>query len=278
MSTHTRRTLPDPRSPSDGAALGPGAAHAQCTVTIGVVMELTGPAGQFGQAGAKSVELAFRDLNEAGGPAGCRLAAEIRDSQSQGSVAVDVAKQLVEIKRVPAIIGGIISSVSIPILTSVTAPSGIVQISPASSSPTLTNLGARGQERRLVLPDDHHRRAPGRGRRASTRSTLGSSACRVIHVNNDFGVNMVREFTKAYQALGGHAHLDHALQPEPGVVPARGHEGAPGQPRRALPRQLSGRRHDHRAHVDLPGRRQEVPAERRDEHRQVHRGRRRRST
>jgi branched-chain amino acid transport system substrate-binding protein len=98
----------------------PGAAWAQCTTTIGVVMELTGPAGQFGQAGSKAVELAFRDLNEAGGVAGCRLAAEIRDSQSQGSVAVDAAKQLVEVRRVPAIIGGIISSVSIPVLTSVT--------------------------------------------------------------------------------------------------------------------------------------------------------------
>ena len=85
----------------------PGAAWAQCTTTIGVVMELTGPAGQFGQAGSKAVELAFRDLNEAGGVAGCRLAAEIRDSQSQGSVAVDAAKQLVEVRRVPAIIGGI---------------------------------------------------------------------------------------------------------------------------------------------------------------------------
>ena len=127
------------------ALAGASAAAAQCTTTIGVVMSLTGPAGQFGQAGSKAVELAFRDLNEAGGPAGCRLAAEIRDAQSQGTVAVDAAKQLVEIKRVPAILGGIISSVSIPIVTSVTAPAGVVQISPASSSPTLTNLAREGK-------------------------------------------------------------------------------------------------------------------------------------
>lgn len=182
--------------------LAPPIARAQCTVTVGVVMSLTGPAGQFGQAGAKSVELAFRDLNEAGGPGGCRLAAEIRDAQSQGSVAVDVAKQLVEIKRVPAIIGGIISSVSIPILTSVTAPSGIVQISPASSSPTLTALGREGKSGGWFF------------RTITTDALQGVAAARyaldtglrrlaVIHVNNDFGVNMVREFSRAYQALGG---------------------------------------------------------------------------
>ena len=180
----------------------PGVARAQCTTTIGVVMELTGPAGQFGQAGAKSVELAFRDLNEAGGPGGCRLVAETRDSQSQGAVAVDVAKQLVEIKRVPAVIGGIISSVSIPVLTSVTAPSGIVQISPASSSPTLTALGRDGKSGgwffRTITTDALQGIAA-----AKYALDSGLRRLSVIHVNNDFGVNMVREFSRAYGVLGG---------------------------------------------------------------------------
>jgi ABC-type branched-subunit amino acid transport system substrate-binding protein len=183
-------------------ALLPLAARAQCTITIGVVMSLTGPAGSFGQAGSKSVELAFRDLNEAGGVAGCRLAAEIRDAQSQGSVAVDAAKQLVEVKRVPAIIGGIISSVSIPMLTSVTAPSNIVQISPASSSPTLTNLGREGKSGgwffRTITTDALQGVAA-----AHYALELGFKRLTVIHVNNDFGVNMVREFSRAYAALGG---------------------------------------------------------------------------
>ena len=38
-----------------------GFAQAQdCEIKIGLVMELTGPAGEYGQAGAKSVEMAFR--------------------------------------------------------------------------------------------------------------------------------------------------------------------------------------------------------------------------
>jgi ABC-type branched-subunit amino acid transport system substrate-binding protein len=164
-------------------------ASAQCTHTIGVVMELTGPAGQFGQAGAKAVELAFRDLNEAGPIAGCKLAAETRDSQSQGTVAVDVAKQLVEVKHVPAVIGGIISSVSIPILTSVTAPAGVVQISPASSSPTLTNLGREGKSGgwffRTITTDALQGVAA-----AKYALDTGFKRVSVIHVNNDFGVNI----------------------------------------------------------------------------------------
>src|SRR5665213_3494378 len=91
---------------------------ADCDVTIGVVMELTGPAGAYGQAGAKAVEMAFKDFNDAGGFGdGCKVVTDTRDSQSEGTVAVDQATQLVNIKKVPVIIGGIISSISIPILT-----------------------------------------------------------------------------------------------------------------------------------------------------------------
>jgi branched-chain amino acid transport system substrate-binding protein len=87
-----------------------GVKAADCDITVGVVMELTGPAGEYGQAGSKSVEMAFRDINDAGGINGCKLVTDTRDSQSQGTVAVDAATQLVQIKHVPVIIGGIISS------------------------------------------------------------------------------------------------------------------------------------------------------------------------
>jgi ABC-type branched-subunit amino acid transport system substrate-binding protein len=179
------------------------AAHANdCTITVGLVMELTGPAGEYGQAGAKSVEMAFRDLNDAGGAHGCKLITDTRDSQSQGTVAVDAANQLVQLKKVPVIIGGIISSVSIPILTSVTAPAKIVQISPASSSPTLTALGREGKTNgiffRTITSDALQGTAA-----AKYALDQGFKKIAVIHVNNDFGVNMFGEFAKAYKALGG---------------------------------------------------------------------------
>ena len=175
---------------------------ADCDITVGLVMELTGPAGEYGQAGAKSVEMAFRDFNDAGGINGCKVVADTRDSQSQGNVAVDQATQLVNIKKVPVIIGGIISSVSIPILTSVTAPAGVVQVSPASSSPTLTELGRSGKTNgvffRTITSDALQGTAA-----AKFAMDQGLKKIAIINVNNDFGVNMVKEFATAYQKLGG---------------------------------------------------------------------------
>jgi len=185
-------------------ALAPLTAQAQqpCTHTVGAVLELTGPAGRFGQAAAKSVELAFKEINAAGGAAGCQLAMELRDSQSQGSVAVDQARQLVDLKRVPVIIGGIISSVSIPVLTSVTGPSSVVQISPASSSPTLTRIAQEGKANgfffRTITSDALQGTAA-----AKYAMDQGIKSIAIVHVNNDFGVNMVSEFRRAYEALGG---------------------------------------------------------------------------
>ena len=190
------------------ASTVPFAAQAQapaCTHTVGMVVSLTGAAGRFGQAASKSVELAFNEINKAagaGGVAGCRLAFDLRDAQSQGSVAVDQARQLVDLKKVPAIIGGIISSVSIPIVTSVTGPAGVVQISPASTSPTLTKLGNEGKTNgwffRTITSDALQGTAA-----AKYAMDQGMKDLAIIHVNNDFGVNMLAEFRRAFEALGG---------------------------------------------------------------------------
>ena len=182
-------------------ALTPGLASA-CDITVGLVLELTGPAGEYGQASAKSVEMAFRDLTDAGGVAGCTLKTDTRDSQTQANVAVDAATQLVQVEKVPAIIGGVISPMSIPILTSVTAPAKVLQVSPASSSPTLTALGREGKTGgvffRTITSDALQGVAA-----AQFAIDRGFKKIAIIHQNNDFGVNMVKEFSDPFTAMGG---------------------------------------------------------------------------
>ncbi len=175
---------------------------ADCTIPVGVVMELTGPAGEYGQAGAKSVEMAFRDLNAAGGAQGCTVVTDTRDSHSTGTLAVDAATQLVQIKHVPVVIGGIISSVTIPILTAVTAPAKVVQVSPASSSPTLTELGRQGKTNGIFFRTITSDALQGV---AAARYAIdkGFKTIAIIAVNNDFGTNLAKEFSTAYTALGG---------------------------------------------------------------------------
>jgi branched-chain amino acid transport system substrate-binding protein len=92
--------------------------------------------------------------------------------------------------------------VSLPVLTSVTAPAGVVQISPASSSPTLTRMAQEGKTNgiffRTITSDALQGTAA-----AKYALDQGLKSIAIIHVNNDFGVNMVAEFKRAYEALGG---------------------------------------------------------------------------
>jgi len=181
----------------------PGASRAAaCTVTVGVVMELTGTAGAYGQAAEKSVEMAFRDLNEAEGTQGCRLVSNVKDTQSQGTVAIDAANQLVQLAKVPVLIGSIISATTIEILTAVTGPAKVLQVSPAASSPKLTALAREGKTGGLFLRTITSDSLQG-GVAAKFALDHGMRRLSVIYVNNDFGVDLYQEFARAYKALGG---------------------------------------------------------------------------
>ena len=197
---------------------------------------------------------------------------DTRDSQSQGNVAVDQATQLVNIKKVPVIIGGIIS-LGVdpdPDLGHRRRP-GVVQVSPASSSPTLTALGREGKTNgvffRTITSDALQGTAA-----AKYAIDQGLKKIAIIHVNNDFGVNMVSEFADAYEALGGtitSVTPYNEKQSSYAAEATRRHGGRAGG---ALPRQLPGRRRHHRPRLDLRRRPAEVPAQRRHELDRLHQG------
>ena len=182
--------------------LVPDTRAADCSITVGVVMELTGTAGEYGQAAGMSVVMALRDLNDAGGARGCRFVSDTKDSQGQPTVAVDAANQLVQLKKVPVIIGTIVSATTIPVLTAVTAPAKVIQVSPAASSPRLTSLAREAKTNGMFF------------RTVTSDSLQGSVAAKyaldrgmrrlaVIYVNNDFGVGLYGAFARAYKTLGG---------------------------------------------------------------------------
>jgi ABC-type branched-subunit amino acid transport system substrate-binding protein len=184
------------------ATAASGAAAVDCSITVGMVMVLTGTAAPYGRAAAKAVDMAFRDINAAGRVRGCKLVTDTKDSQGQSTAAVDAANQLVQLQRVPVIIGDILSSTTIPILTTVTGPARIIQMSPAASSPKLTALGRDGRSRglffRTVTSDALQARVAAR-----FALDRGLRRLAVIYVNNDFGTDLYQEFARAYHALGG---------------------------------------------------------------------------
>jgi ABC-type branched-subunit amino acid transport system substrate-binding protein len=190
-----------------------------CEIPIGVAMELTGPAGPYGQAAAKAVDLALADLNTTAAGGECSFVAKVRDTQSEPTVAVDAANQLVSLEHVPVLIGGIVSSTTLPILSAVTAPRHIVQISPAASSPRLTELGRAGKSGGLFYRTITSDALQGT---AAARQAIdhGMKSLAVIHANNDFGAGLAAEFERAYRALGGRVVITTAYNEHQGSYQA----------------------------------------------------------
>jgi branched-chain amino acid transport system substrate-binding protein len=115
-----------------------GAAYAQ-DITVGVAGPLTGQYATFGQQFKNGAELAVADINAAGGVLGKKIKMVMEDDACDPKQARAVAEKLVGMK-VPFVDGHFSSGSSIP-ASDVYAEAGVLQISPASTNPKLTERG-----------------------------------------------------------------------------------------------------------------------------------------
>lgn len=114
---------------------------ADCTTKIGAVLPTS---IDWGRPIAETAQFAVDIFNEAGGVQGCDIELVLRDSQADPKIGVDAAKALVDLDKVPLLLGAVSSGVSMPILTSVTVPSGVMQMSCCSSSTAFTDVASEG--------------------------------------------------------------------------------------------------------------------------------------
>jgi len=176
----------------------PRLGHAAEPVKIGMLLDLTGALEAYGKPIQSGAMLAAEQLNAAGGPLGRKIELVPRDSQTDPTAGIDAAKKLVELDKVVAIVGALSSGVTIPVATSVTIPSGIVQISPASTSPQVTDLQDNDWLFRTCPSDALQGKVSGR-----LAKTLGLQSVAVIYVNNPYGSGLSKTFSQAFGAQGG---------------------------------------------------------------------------
>lgn len=119
-----------------GVAVGPARA---ADVPIAVVGPMTGQYATFGDQMKNGAEMAVADINAAGGVLGQKLELVIGDDACDPKQAVAVANQVAG-KGVKLVAGHYCSGSSIP-ASDVYADNNIVQISPASTNPKLTDAG-----------------------------------------------------------------------------------------------------------------------------------------
>jgi branched-chain amino acid transport system substrate-binding protein len=123
-------------------ALAFGLTTAQADIAIATAGPMTGQYASFGQQMKAGAEMAAKDINAAGGVLGQKLSLQVGDDACDPRQAVSVANQMVH-KGVVFMAGHFCSGSSIP-ASAVYDEEGIVQISPASTNPKLTDEGGPG--------------------------------------------------------------------------------------------------------------------------------------
>jgi branched-chain amino acid transport system substrate-binding protein len=165
-------------------------------VKVGTLLSHTGPLKEFGPNLKNGCELAAKQFKAAG--LDMKLIHE--DSETSAIPATNAAKKLVEVDRVVAIVGALASGVTVPVAESVTCPSKVVQISPASTSPLITVLPSDKDADVLfrTCPSDALQGVIA-GRLAATFSKTAS----VLYVNNPYGQGLALQFQKSYENKRG---------------------------------------------------------------------------
>src|SRR6478672_13101414 len=156
-------------APSSAAA---PAAKGDGTLTVGTLLPQTGSLAFLGPPEFAGVDLALKDINDAGGVNGKQV--EVTNSDS-GDTSTDTASQSVDrllSNNVDAIIGAASSSVSLSVIDKITS-NGVLQISPANTSDELTDYADKGLYFRTAPPDVLQGRVLGDLILADGNSTVG---------------------------------------------------------------------------------------------------------
>ncbi len=166
-------------------------------IKIGALVPLSGAIAPYGPPIIDGAKLAVEQINAAGGVLGKKIELVVRDTASSPDVGRDAARKLVELDRVPAIIGAFSSGVTLAV-SSVTIPAEVVLISPVSVSAAISALDDNDYVFRTIVSNDVQGKVLARLARLLNYDTVS-----IIYVNNAYGKDLADGFTKNYTRYGG---------------------------------------------------------------------------
>lgn len=178
--------------------LSTGVQAQDCTTKIGAALPTS---VDWGRPIAEVAQFAVDQVNEAGGAGGCAIEMVLRDTQVDPKVGVDAAKALVDLEGVKILLGAVSSGVSMPILSSVTVPSGVMQMSCCSSSTAFTRLAEEGKTKGLwfrTFATTAVQSAMG----TKVAADKGWKSVAILYKNDDWGQDMAKLIAADFAAAG----------------------------------------------------------------------------
>jgi len=177
--------------------LGVAVAAAAEPVKIGFFMSMTGRDASFGEASLRGARLAVDELNAAGGVLGRPVELVVEDDRSLPGEAATAVKKLISRDHVVALVGECSSARTLE-AAPVAQTAGVPLISPASTSPKVTQAGDAIFRVCFIDPFQGDVIA------AFARHRLGlKRAALLVDATAPYSVGLAEYFEKTFVALGG---------------------------------------------------------------------------
>lgn len=180
----------------------PAATTSGDVIKVGEVDSMTGSEATFGVSTHNGVQLAVKQLNDAGGIKGKKIEIFSQDDQSKPDEAATVATKLINQDKVVALIGEVASSRSLA-MAPIAQQAKVVMVSPSSTNPKVTEQGDYIFRVCFIDPFQGHVMA----KFAAENLKLKKVAV-LRDVKNDYSVGLANFFTETFKRLGGEILVD----------------------------------------------------------------------
>ena len=181
-----------------GMAIAAGSAHA-ADVKIGFLGGFTGPIETLVPPIHEGAKLAVKQINEQGGILDGQLVMVQGDSTcADATAASNAADRMVNAEKVTALVGPLCSGETIAAANSAAIPGGVVLVSPAATSPALSELNDNDLVFRTTPSDAYSGEVL-----AKLLKDKGHDTVAVTYVNNDYGKGFAEALKGSFEERGG---------------------------------------------------------------------------
>lgn len=182
-------------------AAGCGSDTASTQINVGGNFEMTGGVATFGQSSANGANLAFKQINAAGGVLGKQINFVIADNKSEPAESTNAMTKLISEDKVVAILGAVASSNTLA-ASQVSEDSKIPFITPTSTNPKVTfdNGKVKPYAFRSCFIDPFQGTVMAN---FASRTLKAKTAAIYIDNSSDYSKGLAEFFEKAFVANGG---------------------------------------------------------------------------
>src|ERR687891_457929 len=222
----------DDEAAGDTAAADTPAAEAPSfELVIGPVLPLTGDLASFGPSQAEAARIAVEQIeqvlvSEGLGDVTVTLL-PVEDDGGRSQAGVEAATKHVQTDEANVLLGTMASSVTIPMAEAVAIPNGVVQITPTSTAPEITDLEDDGLVFRILSSDT----LQGSALVDAVADAFGSDATINVGARNDaFGTALKELFEQGWEDQGGAIGESGTWNPEAATFDTEARRLAGGNP------------------------------------------------